>query len=344
MEKVRLAVQTIGQMLFAQCTEIINPRLNYGLPPNLVVDEPSQSFLLKPVDVMIAALQSELGFLSNPAGTHVQSAEMGNQALNSLGLISARYTHMALDVLSQLASAHIFTLCQALDLRAMHCKFLKAVEPTIKSITLETLDNILDDSTAVDTETSQTLPYYHQLKCDWADLHTLLWKGFIKQLDQTTTMDSAQRFVTIFVSLQSTIISQISQSSSKTIPAIKEWTQRCSASALETFLRNRNSYHACPDASPLLGTASGRMYNFVRKELGVPFLRTSLIRDGGSCENDALGRDGESIGVTEGGVSVDRFETSVTTGELITTIYQSIRTGALYGPVMECLGHVEHNG
>ena len=57
---------------------------------------------------MIAALQSELGFLSNPAGTHVQSAEMRNQALNSLRLISARYTHTALKVLSQLASAHLF--------------------------------------------------------------------------------------------------------------------------------------------------------------------------------------------------------------------------------------------
>lgn len=150
MEKVRLAIQTIGQMLFAQCTEIINPRLNYGLPPSLVVDEPSRSFLLKPVDIMIAALQSELGFLSNPAGTHVQSAEMGNQSLNSLGLISARYTHIALDVLSQLASAHLFTLCQALDLRAMHWRFLEAVEPMLRTNTAEILADILDESVAFD--------------------------------------------------------------------------------------------------------------------------------------------------------------------------------------------------
>jgi phenylalanine ammonia-lyase len=64
MEKTRLALQTIGRMLFAQCTELINPALNRGLPPNLVADEPSQSFLMKSVDLMIAALQSELGFLS----------------------------------------------------------------------------------------------------------------------------------------------------------------------------------------------------------------------------------------------------------------------------------------
>ena len=168
MEKVRLAVQTIGQMLFAQCTEIINPRLNYGLPPSLAIDEPSQSFLLKPVDIMIAALQSELGFLSSPAGTHVQSAEMGNQALNSLGLIAARYTHTALDVLSQLAAAHLFTLCQALDLRAMHSRFLEAIEPALRAITSETVAYILDENIALSAETSETLSS-QSLKPLWAD-------------------------------------------------------------------------------------------------------------------------------------------------------------------------------
>lgn len=129
MEKTRLALQSIGRMLFIQCTELMNPTLNRGLPPNLVADEPSESFLMKGLDNMTAALQSELGFLSNPVGSHVQTAEMGNQALNSLALISARYTHIALDVLSQLASAHLFALCQALDLRVMHIRFLEALYP-----------------------------------------------------------------------------------------------------------------------------------------------------------------------------------------------------------------------
>lgn len=44
---------------------------------------------------------------------------MGNQALNSLALVSARYTLEAVDVLSQIASAHLLALCQALDLRTI---------------------------------------------------------------------------------------------------------------------------------------------------------------------------------------------------------------------------------
>ena len=116
-EKLRQGLQSIGRMLFTQCTEMINPATSWGLPPNLCSDDPNDSFLFKGLDVVIAGLTSELGFLANPVGSHVQTAEMGNQGLNSLALVSARYTLEAVDVLSQIASIHLLALCQALDLR-----------------------------------------------------------------------------------------------------------------------------------------------------------------------------------------------------------------------------------
>ncbi|CRK21151.1 hypothetical protein BN1723_012256 [Verticillium longisporum] len=119
-EKLRQGLQGLGRMLFAQCTEMINPATSWGLPPNLCSDDDAgASFLFKGLDVVVAALASELGFLANPVGSHVQTAEMGNQALNSLALVSARYTLEAVDVLSQMASAHLLALCQALDLRTI---------------------------------------------------------------------------------------------------------------------------------------------------------------------------------------------------------------------------------
>lgn len=118
-EKLRQGLQSIGRMLFTQCTEMINPATSWGLPPNLCSDNPNDSFLFKGLDVVVAGLTSELGFLANPVGSHVQTAEMGNQALNSLALVSARYTLEAVDVLSQIASAHLLALCQALDLRTI---------------------------------------------------------------------------------------------------------------------------------------------------------------------------------------------------------------------------------
>ena len=128
LEKVRQGCQSLGRMLSVQRTELINPATNRGLPPNLVVDEPIESFLWKGIDIMVAALQSELGFLANPVGTHVQTAEIGNQALNSLVLISARYTLDALQVLTQLSAAHLFALCQAIDLRALNLRFLETLK------------------------------------------------------------------------------------------------------------------------------------------------------------------------------------------------------------------------
>lgn len=93
-EKTRLGLQMIGKLIFAQSSELLDNRQNNGLPPNLAADEPSLSFTMKGVDINMAAYMSELAHLGNPVSTHVQSAEMHNQALNSLALVSARYTHM----------------------------------------------------------------------------------------------------------------------------------------------------------------------------------------------------------------------------------------------------------
>lgn len=47
MEKTRQGLQSIGRMLLAQAIELINPVTNNALPPNLTIDPPSQSFILK---------------------------------------------------------------------------------------------------------------------------------------------------------------------------------------------------------------------------------------------------------------------------------------------------------
>lgn len=71
MEKVRQAAQLMGRMLFVQCTELINPAMSRGLSPNLVFTEPSESFVFKGTDILIASLLSELGYLANPITPHV---------------------------------------------------------------------------------------------------------------------------------------------------------------------------------------------------------------------------------------------------------------------------------
>lgn len=160
MEKVRQGCQTLGRMLSVQCTELTNPMTNRGLPPNLVVEEPSESYIWKGTDIMVAALQSELGFLANPVGTHVQTAEMGNQALNSLALISARYALDALCILTQISAIHLIALCQALDLRAMNIIFLERFRSNFSLITRDTFEGLTADGECLN-------------KCE-----TSLWEAF----------------------------------------------------------------------------------------------------------------------------------------------------------------------
>ncbi|KAJ7084481.1 L-Aspartase-like protein [Mycena belliarum] len=124
MEKTRLALHHIGKILFAQTTELLNPAMNRGLPPSLAASDPSLNYFGKGVDIATAAYVSELGYLANPVSTHVQSAEMHNQAVNSLALISARATLTSLDVLTMLTSSYLYVLCQALDLRALQDEFV----------------------------------------------------------------------------------------------------------------------------------------------------------------------------------------------------------------------------
>lgn len=81
MEKTRLALHHLGKILFAQTTEIMNPDTNKGLPPSLAATDPSLNFHCKGVEISLAAYVSELGFLANPVSTHIQSAEMHNQAV-----------------------------------------------------------------------------------------------------------------------------------------------------------------------------------------------------------------------------------------------------------------------
>jgi phenylalanine ammonia-lyase len=81
MEKTRLALHHIGKLLFSQATELLNPVMNRGMSPSVAASDPSLDFHGKGLDIAVAAYTSELGFLANPVSTHIQSAEMHNQAV-----------------------------------------------------------------------------------------------------------------------------------------------------------------------------------------------------------------------------------------------------------------------
>ncbi|KAF5234278.1 hypothetical protein FAUST_7738 [Fusarium austroamericanum] len=132
MDKTRLALQMIGRMLFSQVSEMINPCTNNGLEANLNVSD-KENFTMKGIDVNMSAYMSELAALAHPVSSHVMSAEMHNQGINSLALLSARRTMEAADLAAHMCACHIYVSCQAVELRATHRLFLETLHDKIKA-------------------------------------------------------------------------------------------------------------------------------------------------------------------------------------------------------------------
>jgi phenylalanine ammonia-lyase len=135
MEKTRSALQLLGKLVFAQSSEIINPVLSNGLPANLSFDDPSLSFTCKGIDIGMAAYMSELASLANPVSNCVQSAEMHNQSINSLALVSARKTLEAVEVIRIMLATYLYLLCQALDLCVLQLRFKRMAESEMHRLT-----------------------------------------------------------------------------------------------------------------------------------------------------------------------------------------------------------------
>ncbi|KAF2258867.1 phenylalanine ammonia-lyase [Lojkania enalia] len=310
MEKARQGCQTIGQILFAQCTEMINPATNKGLAPNLVVDEPSQSWMWKGTDIYIAALQSELGFLSGPVG-HVQFAEMGNQSINSLALISGRYTLTAIDILTQLTAAHLVALCQALDLRALYTQFLYALAPKFKTMVQNCLENCI-----MNDRLNSNIPEHKGIAHN-------LWIKFSEISNQTTHMDSAARFSNAINYLQTSLLQEVSPTQ-QSLKVVQKWGADCVNEACKTYEEVRAQYLEQPDAKPVLGRAAKKLYAFVRETLRVPFFGEEYIRTA----------EWEDVSDVAGRLD-PKFQFR-TMGSMISAVYEALRNGSLYSVVVDC--------
>ncbi|KAL8936672.1 MAG: hypothetical protein Q9216_004810 [Gyalolechia sp. 2 TL-2023] len=305
MEKTRLGLQMLGKLLFAQSSELLNPMLNHGLPPSLAADEPSKSFTMKGVDIGMASYMSELAYLANPVSSHVQSAEMHNQAVNSLALISGRYTMQSIDLVSLMSASHLYAVCQALDLRVLERIFFHNLDPTVYATNHEILGPYL------------SLPAIDDFHLTFCAHIESMWRS----TSNKDTRDRVPYIVDLAVSmLMQTLTDNNAQGSLQEANSmIQSWKSQASSVLVKTYLDTRTEFFAHQNTADYLGQASKRMYLFVRGTLRVPFHK--------GLEDHPTPKEPAS---TEG-------NQKQTIGSWIGVIYESLCSGQLHEPLMDCL-------
>lgn len=301
-EKTRSCLQMLGKLLFSQTSEMINHDLNNGLPPNLASDDPSLSFCLKGVDVHMAAYQSELAYLANPISNHVQAAEMHNQAINSLALLSSRYTATAIELLSLMTATHIYTGCQGVDLRVMHVTFLQQFK-----------------STALKIFTTALLDTAERQKLDEA--FAVFWTSLCENWYETGSLDAHHRCERATSTLAVVLTKPPHLSPKLSLIQIHELQEILSVKMLEFYRAHRESFFKRPTTAQYLGHGSRTLYNYVRNSLGVP-MHCGFVEHPTPQDKDNNMLNGRA---------------KKTIGSWISIVYGAVCDGRIHDEVMRCL-------
>jgi phenylalanine ammonia-lyase len=287
MDKTRSALQLIGKLMFAQSTEVINPMTNNGLPPNLAASDPSMDFCCKGLDINIAAYQSELGWQSNPIGPHVQNAEMLNQSVNSLALISARKTAESISILQKMMASNLYIMCQAFDVRVIQERFFGSAETGLSAALDSNADNVMT-------------------------LKARLWVAIKASWEGSGTYDLLDRVDRAVNATSPVLLSHYSDSAEDgpsawtAFRSIKSCQHNIKDHLLTTYQIVRESHFTdYADATPqYLSKHTAAMYTFIRKDLRVPMFQG--LDDNPTRENGKKAIGGY-VGVIETALKCGKF-------------------------------------
>ncbi|THC91767.1 hypothetical protein EYZ11_008774 [Aspergillus tanneri] len=311
---LRTASQWIGPQLEdlaladRQCNEMIDPDLNNGLPTNLVADDPSLSFTMKGVDINMASYMSELAYIANPISTHVQTAEMHNQAVNSLAFLSARYTMQAVDLVSMMGACSIYVACQALDLRVLQLNFFHDTQSVLASTIRQVFEDILRPHAQ------------EKLSRGLAKVIQSAWSS-------TSRMDIRDRcrcvvdksLPTILDEIASIQLSDCGCMTRNVLKDINQWKEATASKLESAYKQAIDRFCKTQNTPDYLGVGSKAIYLAVRHQLGIPFHQGFTEHPSADMPDKINGRAKKTI------------------GSWISIIYEALRDHSLSGVILDAL-------
>ncbi|KAF7372089.1 Phenylalanine ammonia-lyase [Mycena venus] len=231
-----------------------------------------------------------------------RSAELHNQAVNSLALISARATIQSLDILTMLTASCLYILCQAVDIRALQDEFGTRLCEIVHEELHESFGKAYADNTTL-------LP----------DICAIIRAS----IERTSNMDAADQMHEVAASSSTVLLkfftTEYAGTSVTALSAIPAFQLRVAERGTTVLQLLRSAFLAgergASPASAYLGKTKA-VYKFVRLMLGIKLH---------GVENQSGFANG--LGVDD-----------ITIGQNISVIYEAIRDGKMQGVILRMLG------
>ena len=192
-------------------------------------------------------------------------------------------------------------VCQALDLRALNAEFNERLRDIFEEAFEDLGSHILELTKKEATKG----------KC---------WTALLHRLDTTTSLDSNIRIPSAVTSLQPLLLEAFPESV-KAVSALKRFTCRLSEQALRLYIDLRTQYLDSGSAEELLGRGTRPLYEYMRKDLEIPFVGPQTLSTPTSTPGSSKSQDGDR---------------GITMGDINGRVRRSMAEGGLYRVVIEC--------
>ncbi|CAO1614892.1 unnamed protein product [Sympodiomycopsis kandeliae] len=247
-EKLRDATAFLSRQLHELIAETINAPTSNGLPPCLTLRDPGLDGAMRAVDVASASYVTEAGFLANRVSHFSRATECGNQSLNSMALLSARYSAETAEVLNTHVATALVVASQAIDCRIAVSTFLRLVSAKLTGL-IDSYANTEGKEDVVDDIIWEALSLWNRS----------FMVSEIRRAKVTAQMLTGSLAVKGLNLTQGTL-ANLNAAVDETL--LSTWRE---------ISKNPPSYQDAQASGLIqLGKGSELMYKFVREEVGVP--------------------------------------------------------------------------